>query len=267
MGLFSKALLETRHQLGFKTAKAFYNQLVKKQLDCNYPYYKKIENGDLFPTAKVVNQIVSSLNPDIQNKLILSYCQDQFKKHSYLFGVAEIEPIKPEDSKPDLAGGQKLLTMRQINGLSQSKECYLIFVLFTMTRKPLGIVEIEKYFKKNTTSIAIQKLVELNLIYEIDKSYLPYSTEILFPKAETEQLKKYYQQFDSWDIESSDFFQFDTLIRKMLLRRVSGRYLGLLTNQIQLAFDLIKSADDLNPIHNNTVIQLQLRLKKGVLPG
>ena len=61
--------------------------------------------------------------------------------------------------------------------------------------------------------------------------------------------------------------QAEQLINKMIVRRVSGRYLALVRKQIDVLFELTKTSDEVDSRYNENVLQLKVSLRQGKLPG
>lgn len=72
---------------------------------------------------------------------------------------------------------------------------------------------------------------------------------------------------DEWDQEFAEAFQLQKIIEKLMIRRVSFRYIGLIRRHFDLLFDLIRSADETDLRHNSKVIHLQAKLGYGSLSG
>jgi hypothetical protein len=59
----------------------------------------------------------------------------------------------------------------------------------------------------------------------------------------------------------------DLLVNKMIIRRVSGRYLVIIRKQLEVLFELVKSSDETDIRFNDQVLQLKVALRQGKLPG
>jgi len=160
--------------------------------------------------------------------------------------------------------GQKKLTEKQVHTLAMNKDNYHLFLMMTLARKPLEQKDLEN-FKSFKKSIAALKAEQI--LVSTNDSIQAASTEFVFPKAETETLKKYYETFVLWDKEFEKKFSLETLVNKMMIRRISPRYLGLIQKQIEVLVDILRISDESDVRHNNQVIQLQINLCKGEIPG
>ena len=136
--------------------------------------------------------------------------------------------------------------------------------MMTLARRPLEQKDLENFksFKK-----AIIALKAENILIQSGETIQAASTEFAFPKAETTALIKYYETFDLWDKEFEKKFSLETLVNKMMIRRISPRYLGLIQKQIEVLVDILRISDESDIRHNNQVIQLQINLCKGEIPG
>jgi hypothetical protein len=91
--------------------------------------------------------------------------------------------------------------------------------------------------------------------------------ELRFPEAYTTELKEAYVKFDRWDQNFGKKFNLEQMVNKMLVRRVSGRYLSLVRKQLDLLFELTKTSDEVDDRYNENVLQLMVSLRQGKLPG
>ena len=72
---------------------------------------------------------------------------------------------------------------------------------------------------------------------------------------------------DEWDGEFSTIFDLNEFARKVFIRRVSYRYLGLIKNNLNNLFDLIRASDELDSKYNNKIIQFSVSVNEGEIPG
>lgn len=274
MGRLSEFLLLHRKKAGHTSAKKFHQVLSKKGLDCNYPYYMKIEAGQLLPSSDLINQMAKILGEEVGSDLVRAYCQDQFPQHPNLFSGAKApkENIKKildvENSVQNRNFGQKDLNLRQVASLAKSLHHYWVFVLATMSRRALTLKEINEAFPEADVPGILRDLVKEKILImhkedQIEASY----PDIRFPKATTEDLKNQYRRFDQWDQQLVMSSLFQQVFKRTLLRRISPRYLHLAEKQLETLVEMIKSSDEVDPKYNEDVIYLELLFKKGRLPG
>jgi hypothetical protein len=93
------------------------------------------------------------------------------------------------------------------------------------------------------------------------------SVEMRFPEAYNADLKAAYAKFDTWDETFGSNYGLEKLVNKMIVRRVSGRYLALVRKQLEVLFDLTKASDEVDQRYNDSVLQLKVSLRQGKLPG
>lgn len=265
MDNFSQELVRIRLELSFKTTKSFYNYLKSRGLECNYQYFVKIIKGQTFPTHVIVNQIIKPLNTEQAETLIKAYCGMQFHQHSYLF-KKEISTISDSQINTlEINQGQKVLSSLQISTLAKCKENYFLFLILTLSRKGLILSEIKDLNKKFHQ--ALKDLVNTQIAF-IEKDYLfSTSNEFRFPKNDDNEIIGYYRKFDEWDLIFGDEFKFKNILNKMMIRRISPRYLSLITKQIELLSDQVRMSDETERNHNSEVIQLHIRLNTGKILG
>ena len=265
MSTLGESLVRIRLELGHRTSKSFFKYLESRSLECNYQYYVKIEKNIVSPSSNVVNQIAKALDTSMAEELIKAFCSDQFKSFSYLFTPESITPVKNQTQKiSEPLQGQKKLTEKQVHTLAQNKDNYHLFLMMTLARRPLTNSDLESFknFKK-----AIVALKNEGILLQDEKTITATSSEFTFPKAETETLQSHYALFDQWDKDFEEKFSLENIMNKMMIRRISPRYLSLIQKQIEVLQDAVRISDESDIRHNNQVIQLQIRLSKGGIPG
>lgn len=267
MQAFTSILQSIRKRRGFETSKDFFEFLKARGLSCNYQHYVKIEKGATLPSNLVVNQIANALNRNDATALIHSYCSEIFPKHSFLFDEKEV-PLK-NNSQPSQIHQHATelstvvnLSERQIGLLASSKGAYHLFLILTLSRNPVDLLDLKKIHNlKDRVGI----LEEAQLIAIEDGFIRTITTEYRFPKDES--LNHYYDKFDRWDLEFTDDFNFESLLNKVMIRRISPRYLNVINHQIESLVGLVRLSDEADKVYNTEVLQFQIKLKKGKLPG
>ena len=264
---FSKSLDAARKKLGFKSQKQFYSFLAQRGVAINYQHYMKIVKGQQRATPEFIAQLAHIL-PDRGDELILVYCQDLFQKHQYLFKTINQKTLPEENKIQDKsqAYGIPTLSHAQVKILAQRKEAYFLFIIGTISRRPLQKQELKVWFEDKTLSECLGMLLRAKIFIENEDGYQTFSSEIRFP-AKDKSLEGFYGQMDSWDLEFSDQMKFESLLTKKMIRRISPRYMNLLMNHFSLIFEAFKASDEIDTRHNSEVIQLSLSFSKGKLPG
>lgn len=286
--MIAQELKIVRESLGFATARSFYQDFLsrKSNLDFNYSYYMKIEGGRALPSPAVISSIASLMKPEQRARLIRAYCKSLFPQDASLF--TDYTPQSSHSSstkkKNTPAPGkineaeltlikQRYLTEAQIACLTRSKIHYYVFLILTLSRRPVSMTELKETLKAETPRFAQDFKAALE---DLEKSKLAHiqgdqadcsTKEMKFPSADTESLKKLYARIDQWNAEFSADLQFEQPINKMLVRRVSKRYHTLLMAQTQLIIDLLKASDEVQQDYNDEVLMLNFTIAKGQLPG
>ncbi len=263
MNSIGSKLSQIRKELGFSTSKEFFNYLKSKGLDCNYQHYVKIEKNSVIPSSILVHQIAMALEKNKSKELILSYCAQLFPKHDYLFdyakndysGVAEKKVIVQTSVATELSE-------RQIKSLSKRKENYYLFLILTLSRIPIQMNKLENIKFLN---LSIKDLLHSCIAVQEGELIRPLSTEYRFPK--NESFKKDYEKFDLWDVEFTGDFKFELLLNKMMIRRISPRYLNVINQQIEALTGLVRLSDESDKMYNTEVLHLHIKIQKGDLPG
>lgn len=265
MDSFGQDLVKIRKSSGHKSAKSFYEYLVSKGLECNYQYFVKIEKDGAFPSSVVVNQIAKCLNTEDANTLILSFCRNQFSSFEFLFKDSKAGgSIVEEATSPVINQGQKYLSLKQINTLSKTKSHYFLFLILTLSRSALDINELKTYQIKKSV---VDDLISAEIAFEESGLIYARSSEFRFPNEESEAISKAYGLYDEWDMEFGQNFKFQNLVNKMMIRRISPRYLNLIKNQIDSISDIVRLSDESDNRYNNEVLHLHISLNRGQLPG
>ncbi len=268
---FAEELKKSRQAAGFKTASSFFEWLKAKGIGFNYSYYMRLEQGGL-PSEKVVTELASTVKKDWADRLILAYCQSLFPKHGYLFTGAPSEERAgdepaPRESSSSSPEGQKELTPRQVAALAQNEGTYHLFLLSTLARRAVRTAEVEKWFSGKALSASLKLLTEAGLVSVSKGAFEHTAVELRFPEAYNAELKEAYARFDLWDESFGKKYGLEQLLNKMLVRRVSGRYLVLVRKQLDVLFELTKTSDEVDQRYNDNVLQLKVSLRQGKLPG
>jgi len=267
MNYFHNNLKGLRIEYGFDSAKQFYDSLIKSgESAFNYQYYVRIEKGDATPSSKVLNALVKHFNKKDQESLIKSWCQTQFPEHSYIFGQKPIAFTKTSFTQGTPKHSNEL-SIEQIHILAENKNNYFIFILITLSRSEIKISDLKQFFSPEELSQALKRLCIYNLILCTEEVISAKIVDRIFPRPNSQKLREIYEDFDKWDEEITNIFEFQNLITRKFMRRISFRHISLIEKQLNLVFELIRTADETEAIHNNHVIQLQVKLSNGELPG
>jgi hypothetical protein len=266
MSDFANELKSTRGALGYKTARAFYDWLKERGVSFNYSYYMRLEQAGL-PSEKVTQEIASVLRGEWADRLILAHCRCLFPKNTYLFEAPAPKKVEAEPPKPYAPSGQKELSLKQVAVIAASKTNYHIFLAATLARKIVKEKEFLAWFNARELSASLKQLRGAGLVRITEEGFEAVSVESRFPDAYNTELKAAYAKFDLWDEEFGARVGLDFLVNKMLIRRVSGRYLVIIRKQLDLLFELVKSSDETDIRYNDHVLQLKVALRQGKLPG
>jgi hypothetical protein len=265
---FSALLTGLRKRAGFQSAKAFHTRALEQGLGCNYAHYMKIEKGLVLPTADLASRISRQFPIDEAEELIRAWCADELPSFSYLFSPQSPSPIESRSTQQQPSRRQAALSIRQVLGLARSQADYSLFVFSILARTPVPVTELEPFFKQRELRSSLQSLQDEGLVLISDGRLRAFSTEIRFPDASLDpRLKVAYAKFDEWDLQIAKSFKMENLLHKVIVRRISFRYLSLIQSQFALIFDLIKSADEVDTRYNDCTLHLVLTLSQGQLPG
>lgn len=266
MDNFCQRLTNCKHDLGHKTSKSFYNYLKDHGLECNYQYFIKIESGKVIPTSTIVNQIAKALPNEFAEDLIKSFCTHLFNDYSYLFEETVTGQNKTEPNLiRQVSQGQKELSLLQVHSLAKSKNHYYLFLILTLSRRPIEIQELKKFSNLNKI---LKDLEQAEIIIKNKESIEARSQEFIFPKVNSDgSLLGIFNELDQWDNSLHHEFEFEKLVNKSMIRRISPRYANVMLKQIDAFAEFVRCSDEFNQKYNSDVISLQINLSIGKLPG
>lgn len=267
----AQALRGIRKDLGFSSARSFFNFLKKKKaVDFNYSYFVRVDGGKALPSQKVISAIAKNLEKLQADELILAYCADTFPEATHLFASRRIFPLEKTKKQLEVTS-QHVLTPRQVAILARSEIHYFTFLVLALARTPIPSDEmvafVQKQMSAKATELAkaLHDLTEAQILGNDEDHFFTTSQEFRFP--ESEGLKNTYLTFDRWDEEFEKFATPNSVYNKTFIRRMSRQYLDLVNNHLNLIFDLIRSAEHVSPMYNDEVVKIEFKVNQGKLPG
>lgn len=277
MSLVRDTLIDIRVRMGFESAKAFYRHLSgRRKLDFNYAHYMKIEGAKALPSPVMISAIGAALKPTDADRLTLAYCATIFPGQQKLFRLHSVGAATPVPAASKTASDapalvkQQYLTEAQIAALARSELHYALFLILTLARKAIDETQLAVLLKPANGSLpfALAELEEAKLIRrEEDGGIRTIASEMRFPKAETASIQKLYDQVDRWNLEFDKKMEFESLLQKMMIRRVSARYFGVILGHANVMLDLIRASEEIDADYNDDVLMLNFSLSRGRLPG
>jgi hypothetical protein len=265
-------LVQIREKLNFKSARQFYLWLEQHaNLDFNYSYYVKIESGKVIPSEKVIQTIAQLLVEEDARRLVIEFCKNLFPNFAYFFttgGVSESVkmPAIPGKEQP-LLRKLKYLTLKQVSIISKSKFHYFLFMVITLARKPIGFSETQKLLHAPQFDQIVADLMEGKIIRRDGENLFSMSKELHFPSETEANMKMVYRQLDEWDREFSAHFNFEPVVQRFLLRRVSPRFIPLLEKQTRVLIESVQMAEELDHNFNTDIVQFNVSFTKGQVAG
>jgi hypothetical protein len=279
VSLIRDTLIDIRLKMGFESAKAFYRHLSsRRKLEFNYAHYMKIEGAKALPSPAMITAIGATLKPLEADRLTLAYCATLFPNQQKIFKSPSISTAGPapgaakNDADVSSLVKQQYLTEAQIASLTRSELHYSLFLVLTLARARKEVFEKDLLSELEPTSgeleTALTDLENSKLIRREDGGRVrSTATEMRFPKAETSSIQKLYDRMDAWDREFGKNYGFESLLQKMIIRRVSSRYFGVILGHTQVLLDLIRASEELDTDYNDDVLMLNFNLSRGRLPG
>lgn len=264
-----ETLKAIRKKMGYLSARSFYMALEgRADLVFNYSYYMKIEGGQTAPSDKVINQLAALLPQADGDLLVAAYCRELFPKQidRLISHSPEAPATAKTKSKDSVKGFQLELTERQVSKVGASRDHYFLFLLLTLARTALSRKQIETYEFTDLES-AVKDLASAKLVTEEAGGYSATFPEFVFPKATTESLKKIYANLDSFDQERAAFFKLTRVKRASFFKRISPRQSEILLAHLELLFQTIRSADEVDVSYNTEVLSFNVNFHKGTVKG
>lgn len=272
--VFSMNLKRIRSEMGYSSALSFYDYLKDNERSIfNYSYYVKIEAGKVLPSSKVLGLLKRHMKKIHYDVLVASYMRDLIPDCDHLIKDEYIElnevyehSFIKEDLTSSKRDGFLEFTQQQVSVLAEHKIHYQIFILLTLARYSLSKEQIERAVGKRCKKY-LSYLNENKLIKFDGDFYTSLSSEVKMPKATNDQLRKFYDKFDQWDKEIGVDYDFTNIKRKGLIKRISPKYIDLISKQLDLVIDLIHTSNDLDQDVNEVILSLNLSVDIGRLPG
>lgn len=162
---------------------------------------------------------------------------------------------------------QKELTPLQIASIAKTKFHYYIFLLLTLAREPINQEVVQKLFGQRNIQSATADLIESKIAYLDHNHVTSFVKEFKFPKAFSGEQKEIYKKFDEWDLSFYREMDFKILLQKMLIRRVSPRFLSIILGQCSALLDLVRASEETDQSYNDEILQLTITMASGNLPG
>lgn len=267
----ASTLKEIRKKQGYASARAFFMELeTKADLLFNYSYYMKIEGADLTPSEKVVQQIANLLPQADGDSIIQAFCFDLFPDRMPRL-VKAAPPTSAHTTKSNKTNKSKVrshqveLTARQIAMIGKTSDHYFAFLMTTLARQGLTLEDYKAY-PFNDIKQTLEDLALIKVLYTENNEYLPAAPEFKFPKSNSSLLED-YQKLDSYDSKKAEFFGLTKFKSASFFRRISPKYMELLGMNLELIFQLIRSADETDVAYNTEAISLDLKVYSGSIKG
>ncbi|QDK38065.1 hypothetical protein [Bdellovibrio sp. NC01] len=265
------ALKGIRTKMGFTSARSFYMALeARADLVFNYSYYMKIEADQTAPSEKVINQLANLLPQVDGDSLVAIYCQSLFPKQmSRILSQSKEATSKISKTavkKADLKSFQQELTERQVAVIAKSEGHYFLFLLLTLAREGLSHEDMATYSFVNLEE-ALKDLKAVKVAFEEKGQAFASFPEYVFPKADSESLKKLYGALDSFDQVRHQFFAMKKAKLASFFKRVSPRQVDIILGHLELLFQTIRAADETDVSYNTEAISFNVSLHRGPIKG
>jgi hypothetical protein len=269
-----KNLADLKESLGFKSARSFFHDYLQRRtrLDFNYSYYMKIEGGSITPSPQVISNICGALENDAAESLMLAYCEMIFPEKASIFKkLSKPKTVKKSlPTESSVSSRQKFLTPAQVATISKSKNHYFSFLVLTLARSPVSSAQLALSLPKSSESnlnTILKDLEKMKLIHIEKDEIRSISNDMKFPEPDGPSQKKIHDQIDLWNLTFYQEMDFNPVLQKMLLRRVSSRYLSVIQAHCAVLLDLVRASDEMDVNQNDDVLMLNISVQRGTLPG
>ena len=276
----SVALVRLRRGLGYKSARSFYVEYLQRRtrLEFNYSYYMKIEGARILPSPQIVSQLCEALEADAatqRSRFRIVNLSSRSRRSCFNAARKNRSPharrvsviLRPSGASAASHLRQKFLTPAQVAGVGQSKFHYYAFLMLTMARTQISQQDVAEALGEKEIAPILKSLERLRLIRIDGEKVETISQEMRFPDPTSPKEKKLRELLESWNLTFPVDMNFEPLLTKMLVRRVSSRYLSVILSHCNVLLDLIRAADEANPEFNEDVLMFKVSLQQGKLPG
>lgn len=257
MAHFTHFINTLKDELGYKSLDLFHEYLKNEGLDCNYQDFNCMATEETKPSQNLIDTLLAILDVDKKDQLIKLYCEIIFPRN--------YQKTTPENVRFLKQKVQFDLNEQQIGELAKSKIHYYLFLILVLKAEKIKSSLLKKQFGNlDTFDTVINDLVRSQILIEHNNYIYSASPNIKFPSASNDKVKKFYQQFDDWDKDFSNSFNYEKLLEKTIIRRVSERHLPLIQKQIENVFDTIRTSETSQILRDQEpIVFLQLNFSKG----
>jgi hypothetical protein len=232
----------------------------------------KVEGNQVLPSPKIISNIAKTLEEEFSNQLIVAYCESLFPEKKRLFDPLkrkpkEQTPTKRIDSNRPTLQKQRELSIGQIAALGKTQNHYYIFLIITIARQAIAIADLEAAVPSDEFQLILADLSKHRLAKVDDSHVVSISHEMAFPKSVPASLQKIYQNIDEWNLTFANEMDFENNLQKVIIRRISPRYLNIILNNTYNLLDLVRASDETKQTYNEDVLVVNINISRGKLPG
>lgn len=258
MSHFEQFIGIIKEDIGIFDQEKFFQHLISQGLSCSFDEFNKMINQTEKPSPNFIDTLLAMSDNDKKETLIKIYGELMFPKNYQVSAAAQgVKFIRQKISAE--------LTEFQINEIAKSKIHYYLFLILVLKADKLKATILKKQFGNlDTIDVVIDDLVNAQVLIKHNGYLYSVSPNVKFPPANTDKIKKFYQQFDDWDKSFPTTFNFEKLIEKTIIRRISARHVPVIQKQLENALDTIRTSEmSLLMRDEEPIIFLQMNLSKG----
>jgi hypothetical protein len=209
------------------------------------------------PHKNFMEVVLSFADDDQKDTLLKDYCEQLFPKH---YNQARDPGLRYAKQKSSLE-----LNESQILEIGKSKIHYYIFLILLLKETKIKRTALIKQFGgADSINSCIDDLIRLQILIDHRGYIYSASSNIIMPKASTDKIKKIYLSLDEWDKSFGQSFNFEKLIEKNIIRKISSKHLPIIQKHLESITELTRSSvTDSND--TSSIIYLQFSLMKGKL--
>lgn len=246
-----------KDDLGIHDRERLYVFLSGSGLTCTNPEYHDMVSGKTKPSLNLIDTLLSVSDADKKEILIKIYSELLFPKNYQMPGPQSVRFLKQKAVIE--------LSEFQVNEMAKSKIHYYLFLILVLKADKIKKSVLKNQFGNSETfDVVIEDLISSGVLISNEAYVYSASPNIKFPPANSSSLKKTYEQFDEWDKTFSSAFNFEKVIEKTMIRRISERHLPLIQKQLEGVLEIIRTSET-SPLYRDQepIVFLQLNFTKG----
>lgn len=257
MSQFEKFISGLKEDIGIHDQERFYQHLNLAGLKCSFDEFQNMVHEKDKPTQNLVDILLSISDTEMKEALVKIYCEILFPQNYQATAPQGVRFLKQKINAE--------LTEYQVSEIAKSKIHYYLFLILVLKADKIKASLLKKQFGGNDAiDVVIEDLINCHVLISNNGYIYSVSPNVKFPAAGSDRIKKFYQQFDEWDKQFPTTFNFEKVLEKTIIRRISTRHLPIIQKQLENTLDIIRTSET-SLIHRDQepIVFLQLNFSKG----